>query len=129
MNPDDHNHNGTSKIDRRAAKRHPMTNFVWYHLLDEMGESAVQPVEGICKLIDISKTGVGLVNSQNLAKGKQLFMSIHTTKWRICVIAHVTYCTPLGRLFRLGAQFAVVPPDHRILLHSLKGDDEKKPAK
>jgi len=104
-------------IELRTAERLPSVHFVWYRILEGKEGLDSPQAEGICKMDNISETGVGLYALEPLPAGKSVFVEIAATRFNVSAIGKVIYCGEMENGYhRVGIEFRAVSPAHRMLL-------------
>jgi hypothetical protein len=116
MSPGDDKAAGASGIENRLAARHTTVNFIWYKIIEDSDDSK-QSDEGISKSSDISETGVGMLVTRLIPKGKKVFVEIATKDFNISAVGQIVYTKYEGEgFYRVGIQFLAVPPNDLLLL-------------
>lgn len=116
MNAAEKNVTGDSGIDDRVATRHLTINFVWYKIIEDEEDSERQD-EGISKSSDLSETGVGILMTRLIPKGKKVFIEIATKNFNISAVGKIVYTKYEEEgFYRVGIQFIVIPPNDLLLL-------------
>lgn len=124
MSHDENNQNEPSGPERRSSERISLVRFIWYKVIDEEHRADEKPREGISRMCDISKTGVGIYVTQPIAAGTRVFLEVSTTGENLSAVGQVanTRPTPQG-LYRVGIHFIAIPPNDRLALDNLLGRD------
>ncbi|MBW2277167.1 MAG: PilZ domain-containing protein [Deltaproteobacteria bacterium] len=128
MTIDDNKAGKAQGRERRISQRLPLVRFVWYKVIHSKkpAEGLAGSEEGICKLCDISSTGVGILVPKPIADGSQVFLEISIGEYTISSIGEVVNTRPApNQLYRVGALFVVLPPNDRVLLNRLLEDDDQ----
>ncbi len=104
--------------DRPLAPRYRTTRFVWLRAL-RTGEAASR--EQLCFSADVSRSGVGLMTSEPLEAGAEVFLRVVFQEQRgdVTALCRVVYCNEQrgSSCFRVGLEFVLVPPDCRRFLN------------
>jgi hypothetical protein len=112
--------------ERRSEPRLTLVRFIWYKVIEEDPASGEEPREGISRMCDISKTGVGIQLTQPIAAGKRVFLEVSTTKENLSAVGQVAHSRPTAEgLFRVGIHFLAIPPNDRLALENLLGSHEQ----
>lgn len=112
--------------DRRSSPRISLVRFIWYKVIDQEQLPDGGTREGISRMCDISKTGVGLYVTQPIDAGKRVFLEVATTKENLSAVGQVANARPTADgLFRVGIHFIAIPPNDRLALDNLLSRDEQ----
>lgn len=114
--------NEKQNSDRRLP-RVELNLFLWYRLLGDLQgseksheEGIVEPVEGLARLVDLSKEGVGFVSSKALPTGACVFLEITSPRGNLSAVGRIRNCVETGEQYRIGILFEVIPPNDRSVL-------------
>ncbi len=108
---------GISDDERRRAARYALVHFVWFKVLKEETDSTGDSLEAICKISDVSETGMGLYATVAVPVGKRAFFEIVTRHFSLSCVGRFVYSSKANeRYYRVGVRFSIVPPNDRLLL-------------
>ena len=109
--------NSISEEERRRASRYALVHFVWFKVVEDDLEKTGASLEGICKISDISETGMGLYATVQVPVGKRAFFEIVTRHFNLSCVGEVVHSSKANeRYYRVGVRFSIVPPNDRLLL-------------
>ena len=113
-------------MDQRQSRRLQSVSFIWYKILRDEAEQEDPADEGISKMCDISKSGVGLYVMRPMPVDKTVFIEITTKSFNFSAVGRIRYSRASDRgYFRIGIRFIAIPPNDRLLLSELIGGDEE----
>jgi c-di-GMP-binding flagellar brake protein YcgR len=108
---------GISEAERRRASRYALVHFVWFKVVEEEPDKTEGSLEGVCKIADVSQTGMGLYATVAVPVGKTAFFEIVTRHFSLSCVGQFVYSRKADeRYYRVGVRFAIVPPNDRLLL-------------
>lgn len=116
---------GAPHQERRQSARYLVVDFVWFTVIEEnIDESHL--LEGLSRMCDISKGGIGIYVTEKLPLHKLVFLELAANKIRISAIGRIVNQreTEDGQ-YRVGIQFKIVPPNDRLTLARLWKKDDK----
>ena len=117
-----------SGVERRGAQRVTCVRFAWYQMIvdDDAGGEEHAGLEGITKTCDLSRLGIGIEVAEPLPHGALVFIEIATDQVNLSGLGRVSNSGRLPNgLYRTGIRWIVVPPNDRLLLAQLCGDDDE----
>jgi hypothetical protein len=119
--------NSESDEDRRRANRYRLIHLVWFKIIEKDASENRTSLDGICKIADISETGMGLYSAVPVPEKKMAFFEIVTKDFSISCVGEIVYARKADdRYYRIGVRFAVVPPNDRLLLSEYFGRERKR---
>jgi c-di-GMP-binding flagellar brake protein YcgR len=126
MSSNENNRNEPSGHERRSSPRVPLVRFIWYKVIKEEQQANEESREGISRMCDLSRTGVGIYVTQPIDAGKRVFLEVATTKENLSALGQVVNTRPTDDgLYRVGIHFIAIPPNDRLALDNLLGRDEQ----
>ncbi len=127
MSPDRDKPITTSSLDRRSSKRHSAVDFVWYKVLKEKGSEQYSSLEGVSKMCDISKTGIGIYVTQKLPVGQYVFLELAANKLNLSAVGEIVSDIRIKEnYYRVGIRFTIIPPNDRMTLTTVLKENEKE---
>jgi hypothetical protein len=124
--PDSNPPTDTSEAERRRASRYALVHFVWFKVVEDEPGKVEESLEGICKIADVSETGMGLYATAPMPVGKTAFFEIVTRHFSLSCVGKFVYSRKADdRYYRVGVRFAIVPPNDRLLLGQYFSSDEE----
>ena len=116
----------TPVVERRRAKRHAAVDFVWYKVLPAEGEDPASSPEGVSKMCDISKTGIGIYATQRLPLGSAVFIELGANKFSMSAVGTVVSEIKIKEnYYRTGIHFKIIPPNDRMTLAKFMKSHDK----
>jgi len=116
-----------SEEERRRALRYSLIHFVWFKVVEEDPARTEESLDGICKIEDVSETGMGLFATVEVPVGKTAFFEIVTRHFSLSCVGRFVYCRKVDeRYHRVGVRFSIVPPNDRLLLSQYFANEEEE---
>ena len=112
--------------ERRQAARHPIIDFVWYKIIDENMEATDIESEGVSKMCDISRTGIGIYVTRKLPLHKLIFIELAANRIRLSAVGQIVNVREINEgSYRMGIRFLIIPPNDRLAMAKFWKDDGK----
>ena len=114
-----------SDDERRRASRYALVHFVWFKVVEDDPGKTAGSLEGICKIEDLSETGMGLFATVQVPVGRNAFFEIVTRHFSLSCMGRFVYSRKVDERYnRVGVRFSIVPPNDRLLLSQYFTNEE-----